>query len=137
MPGLSFIDTNVWIYAHLRKAGDPRHGRALALISNETGAVISPQVTAEYYSVMLKSGQPDQWIQQNLSMMLSHYRLQSIDKGVLEKAWQIRNRYGFSIWDCQILAAALQAGCDTLYSEDLQHGQQIDTLQILNPVRPD
>lgn len=30
MPGLSFIDTNIWIYAHLRKASDPRHTHALA-----------------------------------------------------------------------------------------------------------
>ena len=135
MPGLSFIDTNIWIYAHLRKASDPRHTHALALLENETGAVISPQVTAEYYSVMLKSGQSDQWIQKNLATMLSYYRLQPMDRSVLEKAWEIRNRYGFSIWDSQILAAALRAGCDTLYTEDLQHGQQIETLQVQNPLQ--
>lgn len=134
MPGRSFIDTNIWIYAHLRKQGDPRHTHALALLENEIGAVISPQVTAEYYNVMLKSGQTDDWIQQNLAIMLSCYCLQPMDRAVLEQAWQIRKRYGFSIWDSQIIAAALQAGCDTLYTEDLQHGQQIETLRVQNPL---
>lgn len=128
-----FIDTNIWIYAHLRKEEDPRHAIALGLIENLTNGVLSPQVAAEYYSVMLRSGQSDAWIQINLNIMLEYYRLQPLSASVLRKAWTIRNRQGFSIWDSQIVAAALEAGCTVLYTEDLQHGQQIDSLSIINP----
>ena len=38
---------------------------------------------------------------------------------VILKAIEIRNRFGFSYWDCQIVAAALEAGCTQLYSEDM------------------
>jgi predicted nucleic acid-binding protein len=43
-----------------------------------------------------------------------------------------RNRY--SVFDSMIIAGALEAGCTTLYSEDMQHGQQIGTLTIRNPL---
>lgn len=42
-------------------------------------------------------------------------------------------RYGFSYYDSLIVAAALDAGCKTLYSEDLQHGQQVEGLTIVDP----
>jgi len=52
MPGGSFIDTNIWVYAHLRQPDDPRHLLALELVSSLGDGVISPQVAAEYYNVM-------------------------------------------------------------------------------------
>lgn len=135
MHGGSFIDTNIWIYAHLRKPGEPRHRIALELIESLSTGVISPQVTAEYYSVMLRSGQTDQWIQENLDTILRYVRLQPLNEAVVRGGWQIRNRYGFSIWDSRIVAAALEAGCRTLYSEDLQSGQKIETLTIVDPLQ--
>lgn len=44
-----------------------------------------------------------------------------------------RNRY--SICDSMLLAAAIRAGCSIFYSEDLQHGQAIDNLTIVNPFK--
>ena len=49
-------------------------------------------------------------------------------------ALQIGERLGYAHYDSQIIAAALAAGCDVLYSEDLQHGQVIDgSLTMINP----
>lgn len=134
MQGASFIDTNIWIYAHLRKPDDPRHNIALQLVENMTDGVISPQVAAEYYSVMLRSGQSDSLIQENLYTMFEYFRLQPLTESVLRHTWKIRNRYGFSIWDSQIIAAALESNCRILYTEDLQHDQQIESLLIINPL---
>jgi predicted nucleic acid-binding protein len=58
------------------------------------------------------------------------------DVGIHEirQAWVIAARYGFSHYDCLIIAAAIASGCSTRYSEDLQHGQVIDSqLTICNP----
>jgi predicted nucleic acid-binding protein len=48
-------------------------------------------------------------------------------------AVELSSRYGFRIYDSLILAAATQAGCTTVYSEDMQHGQTIGKLTIVNP----
>ena len=48
-------------------------------------------------------------------------------------AISIQGRYGFSFYDSLIIAAALEAGCTRLYSEDMQHGQQVQRLTIVNP----
>ena len=145
MPGPSeagqasaFVDTNIWVYAHLSVPGDKRHERALALVQSGASLVISPQVVAEYYNVMLRNARGDAWIQANLRAMFARTRLQPANADVLATALDLRNRYGFSFWDCQIAAAALQARCGTLLTEDLQDGQILDgRLQVVNPLRVD
>lgn len=136
MPGAkAFIDTNIWVYAHLQGTNDARHELALARVEREPDAVVSPQVVAEYYNVMLRNARPDAWIQSNLRAIFARTHLQPANAAVLNQALALRNRYGFSFWDCQIAAAALVAGCDTLLTEDLQHGQVLDDrLRIVNPV---
>lgn len=134
MPAGSFIDTNIWVYAHLRAPDEPRHLLALAFAKQLKNGVISPQVVAEYYSVMLRNGKEDSWIQTNLIAIFNYTRLQPLNASVVQRALSIRNRYGFSYWDCQIVAAAIEAGCVTLYTEDLQAGQTIEgVLSVVNP----
>ena len=134
----AFVDTNIWVYAHLRVPGDPRHERALALVQSGAGLVISPQVVAEYYNVMLRNARADAWIQANLRAMFARTRLQPANAEVLTTTLGLRNRYGFSFWDCQIAAAALEARCTTLLTEDLQHGQVLEKqLRVVNPLRDD
>lgn len=48
-------------------------------------------------------------------------------------ALEVNNRYRFSFYDSLITAIVLKAGCKTLYSEDLQHGQKIEAFTIQNP----
>ena len=57
----------------------------------------------------------------------------ALDIKTHEFGLEIAERYRFSIYDSLIVAAALQAGCSTLYSENLQHGQTIDKLMIRSP----
>ena len=53
-----------------------------------------------------------------------------------DEALRLAERYGYSISDSLILASALEAGCETLWSEDMQHGLKIDgRLRIANPFR--
>ena len=132
--GPAFVDTNIWVYAHLAVPGDTRHAIALKLVESKGERVISPQVVAEYYSVMLRNSRSDAWIAANLRAMFARTRLQPANGAVVESALALRARYGFSFWDCQIIAAALQAGCSTLFTDDLQHGQVLETrLKVVNP----
>ena len=52
---------------------------------------------------------------------------------VIEGAWAVQDRYGFSWWDSLVVAVAQRADCGYLLTEDLQHGQEIDGITIVNP----
>jgi len=56
-----------------------------------------------------------------------------IDHATVETAWAVESRYGLNYWDALIVASAQHQGCGYVLSEDLQHGQQIDGVRILNP----
>ena len=60
-----------------------------------------------------------------------------IDRPVIENAWRIQERYQFSWWDSLILSAAQIQGCKYLLSEDLQHEQMINDVQVINPFLTD
>jgi predicted nucleic acid-binding protein len=67
-----------------------------------------------------------------LSVQVLH-EFVAVARRKLERAVQVAERYGYSIFDSLIIAAALRAGARTLYSEDMQDGQAIDGLTIRNP----
>ena len=54
---------------------------------------------------------------------------------MLETAWSIADDTSISHWDALIVAAALHQGCETLLSEDLQDGQIIEGVRVVNPFR--
>jgi len=130
-----FVDTNIWVYAHLEGEDDTKHQTANTLVEAAVQPlVISTQVLHEYYSAMLKNKMTDEWIQANVEAMIEYSEVQLITLAVVRLAHRIKVRYRFSYWDSLILASALDAGCSLLYSEDLQTQQQIENqLTILNP----
>lgn len=133
-----FIDTNILIY-HVDDSDEQKHAVATRIIrvALETGnACISYQVAQEFLNAGLRKA----------SVPLDHARAANYLKTVLTPLWhvmpshqlfqrglEIQERYRFSFYDSLIVAAALEADCKTLYSEDLQHGQRIEGLTIENP----
>lgn len=129
----SFLDTNVLIY--LASGDTAKADRAEALIA--AGGAISVQVLNELANVARRK--------MHLSWADTHALLDTL-RGLLtvhpltlethETGLELAERYGFSTYDAMIVAAALQAGCDTLWSEDMQHGMALDEgLRIANPFR--
>lgn len=131
-----FLDTNVLLYAALQQ--DARSEAARGLLAQ--GGVISVQVLNEFVAVARrKLRYPWPEIRQALAAIRTLCRPpRPLDLATHEAALALAERYGFSLYDALIVAAALEAGCATLLSEDLQHGQMIDgRLTIRNPFRPD
>jgi predicted nucleic acid-binding protein len=62
-----------------------------------------------------------------------HWRPLLVNSSVFEAAWAVQDRFNFNWWDCLIVAAARVAGCDYLLTEDLQHGQDLDGITVINP----
>jgi len=130
-----FLDTNIWVYAHLEGENDVKHQKANTLVEETVQPlVISTQVLHEYYSVMLKNKMTDEWIQTNIEAMIEYCEIQLITLSIIRLAHRIKVHYRFSYSDSLIIASALDSGCNILYSEDLHTQQPIENqLQILNP----
>jgi len=125
-----FFDTNVLLYLLADNVAKP--DRAEALLAS--GGVISVQVLNEFASVGVGKKAVDfSEIREILSTIRRFCAVRAVDVGTHELGLDIAERYRFSIYDSLIVAAALRAGCSTLYSEDLQHGQTIERVTIRNP----
>ena len=130
----AFADTNVLIYAvtvdDLRKQGI---AQALLAQRQPEPLVISTQVLGEVYNVLTrrKAWVPAQALAAAQAFNKLRVAVPTAD-GVL-RALQLAGRHQLSAWDALIVQAALEAGCDFLYSEDLQAGQRFGALQIVNP----
>ena len=99
------------------------------------GGIISVQVLNEFASVATrKLGMSWVEIREVLSQVRAVCPVEPITVETHDRGLQIAERYGLSIYDAMIIASALLAGCTTLYSEDMQHGQVVaDQLIIRNP----
>jgi len=60
-----------------------------------------------------------------------------MDERTLERSWRIQERYQLSFWDALVVAAAKAASCRYLLTEDLQAGQDLDGLVVVNPFLDD
>jgi predicted nucleic acid-binding protein len=134
MNGKAFFDTNVLVYAIVEN--DPRKIRARELLA--VGGTISVQVLNEFVSVVRrKVKMPWDDVRATLQwILLLCPEAVKVTIKTHEKAVGIAERYGYRIYDSLIVASALEAKCELLYSEDLQDGQVIERrLRIRNPFR--
>ena len=132
MPG-SFFDTNVLIY--LASADLAKAERAEALIGE--GGTISVQVLNELANVARRKMNLS-WTETHdlLSAMRGLLSVQPLTVAVHEAGLALAQRHQLSLYDAMIVAAALDADCDVLWSEDMQDGLMIEgRLRIANPFR--
>lgn len=129
----AFIDTNVLLY--LLSADSVKADRAEEILAG--GGFVSVQVLNEFASVALrKLGLSYPEIHEVLQAVRGLCLVLPLDLAVHESGLQIAERYGFSIYDALIVAAALKVNCQFLYTEDLQNGQLLEEgLKIINPFR--
>jgi predicted nucleic acid-binding protein len=138
MPAEFFLDTNVLVYTFDRSDLAKRdRSRALVERALETGdGVVSYQVVQEFLNVALhrfdRVFAPEEAVRY-LRDVLDPICTVFSSLGLYEHAISLQRRWRFSFYDSLIIAGALEAGCKTLYSEDLQDGQQVESLRITNP----
>jgi predicted nucleic acid-binding protein len=133
MPG-SFFDSNVLLY--VASADQAKADRAERLVAG--GGTISVQVLNEIANVARRK-MALSWDETRafLTMMRALLPVQPLTTALHEKGLDVAERYSLSIYDAMIVAAALQADCDTLWSEDMQHGQIVEgRLRICDPFAP-
>ncbi len=132
-----FIDTNVFVYSALEDEEEKvKREKAIALLKkfSEHQTVVSTQVLNEFHNTLLKHNIPEENILDKLNTIINNSTVLVITVETIKRSWELRKRYGFSLWDALIIASALDNNCSKLYTEDLQHNQSIENqLRILNP----
>lgn len=136
----NFLDTNVFIY-QLESIDARKQGIADAIIRDGVAtrsACISYQVVQECLNTVLRKAElplDSARARAYLDHVLAPLMRISASIGLYHRALEIQTRYRYGFHDALIIAAALEAACTRLYSEDLQHGQRIERLVIENPFR--
>ena len=127
----SFIDTSVLLY--LLSANTTKADRVEELLSQP--GMISVQVLNEFASVATrKLSLTFRETREILGTVRKVCRVEGLNAETHDRGLDVAERYRLSVYDAMIVAAALQAGCRTLYSEDLQHRQVINRqLTVMNP----
>ena len=134
-----FFDTNVLVYRF-----DTSESRKQAIATDlvdrcvlDGSFRISTQVMMEFYNVATRklSSTISPASAARVIAAWAKYDAVTITPSLIIEAAAIHQQHFFSWWDSVIVAAAVAAGADVLYSEDLEHGQNVDGLQIVNPFR--
>jgi predicted nucleic acid-binding protein len=133
-----FIDTNILVYCFDDRQPDKKV-RSLALVADalQTGnGIISWQVIQEFLNVAtrkflvpLKTEDAKVYLQKVLHPLCRVFP----DLELYQTALDVLGKTGYSFYDSLIMASALQGGCTILFSEDLHHGHQVDSVKIVNP----
>ena len=139
MSAENFIDSNVLVYL-FDEINLDKYLRAHALVrenlDNQTGC-ISYQVVQEALNVVgrILGTDSDRLAQFLEEILIPLWQINRIDPTpeLYRNGLRVQARYGFSFYDSLMVAAALEAGCTSLYSEDMQDGQQNQGLTIRNP----
>jgi len=138
MSGKYFLDTNIFVYSFDTR-DQSKQTKAQYLIEqaiNQQAGCISYQVAQEFINVATRK------FQRPLSPADAAIYFSNILEPLCEiyasshlfgQALELAKHWKYAFYDALIIASAIHASCHTLYSEDLQHGQQIGHLKIINP----
>jgi predicted nucleic acid-binding protein len=135
-----FIDTNV-VVDHLDTNDRRKHDLAERIVREAlaTGnACISSHVVQECLNVALRKAEVALPLEAPRSYLDAGAHAADADhagEAQFHRALDVQARWRFGFHDSLIVAGALAAGCRTLLSEDLQHGQRLDSLTVIDPFR--
>lgn len=139
MTGIAFVDSNLLIYAHDRDAG-PKRELAMALLErlwSERSGILSVQVLQEFFVTVTRKLQTPVARARAREVIRAYapWVTHPTTPETILRASELSETARIDFWDALIVAAAEQSGAETLYSEDLNDGQVIAGVRVVNPLR--
>jgi predicted nucleic acid-binding protein len=135
-----FVDANILVYAYNADEKE-KHAQAVALLQelwDQKTGVLSLQVLQEFYvTVTHKIEKPisSQQARKIVADYIAAWEIVEPSTETLLLAIEIRDKYQLHFWDAMIFAAAREAKVDIVYTEDFQHGREIEGIRFVNPFR--
>ena len=135
MSGRFFIDTNVLVYANDASSGAKRKSarKVIARALETRRGCLSTQVLQEFFvTVTRKAGVSPENARAQM-LVLGQLETVIVDEEMIVQAVDLHIIHRISFWDALVVVAARSAGCGTLLTEDLQHGQVIEGVRVESP----
>ena len=135
---MRFVDTNVLFYSLGLNLGEEEKRRRAIEILNGQDCCLSVQVLQEFYNQATRPSRPTpipHAIAVSLIRDWCRFPVQEMTLDVMNAAFETRYRYQISYWDAAVIEAARAMGCDTVLSEDMQHGQDYGGVRVVDPFR--
>ena len=138
MSGKFFLDTNIFVYAFdVSAPSKARKATRLVRDAVDTGkGIVSYQVVQEFFSVAFRRFAQPMSVAEAEQYLITVFRpLLAIHSSpaLYVESLRMAGKYRLAWYDSIVVASALEGHCDTLYSEDFQHGREIEGLRIQNP----
>ena len=132
MAALTFVDTNVLAYAYDADSGE-KGERAREVLADIDGAVVSTQVVLEFFAVLTRKLGLTREVAEEATESLMDLEVVATDARLVREGLRISRDHDISHWDGMIIAAAAASGCEVLLTEDLNDGQVIEGVRVVNP----
>ncbi len=132
-----FIDTNILVYV-MDKANPKKQNKCRSLLrylTEEKSGVISTQVLLEFYVVSTQKLQVPPLAAKEILHSFEHFEVVTINSELIKTAIDCSILQKLSFWDSLIISAAESAKCSQLWTEDLNSGQIIRGIEIINPIK--
>ncbi len=134
-----FLDTNILVYAIETGGPDPEKSAAAVALARREEVCLSTQVLGEFYRAVTSRRRSEPltheeavaWVQ-----LWKRHDVRAITVPHVDLALELAGRHGVGYYDALVLSAAQLAGCDVLFSEDLNAGQEYGGVRVENPFRP-
>jgi predicted nucleic acid-binding protein len=131
----SFLDTNILVYTddHDMPEKQTQALEVIAQMRRQGMGVLSTQVLQEYFVAATRKLSVSPIVARRKVELFARLNLVPVKLDQILGAIDLQRLHGFSFWDALIIRCALDGGCTRLFTEDLQHGQRIEGLVIVNP----
>ncbi len=133
---MRFVDTNVLLYALSSRPDEAGKAARAAAILAGPALALSVQVLQEFYVQATRPSSADPLSHEDavaFMATLERFPVQAMTVELVRAALGARVRWQLNYWDATIVEAARALGCRDLLSEDLQHGQDLDGVRVVNP----
>ena len=133
-----FIDTNILLYSISKVPEDAAKREMAEAMLLSSDCVMSVQVLNEFVVQSTRVSRVGHITFEQAVGLVRGWRrftVQPLDEALFDMAVALKRQANYSWWDSLIVAAAIAQGCDTLATEDMQHGRVIDGVRIVNPFR--
>jgi predicted nucleic acid-binding protein len=135
----AFVDTNVLVYA-FEKSDSPKKraaGRLITALMNENRLSLSTQILQELFVILTRKAAERCTGEEALAVLddLAAWPLVVVDYAAIRAAVELAGQTSISFWDALVVIAAARSGASVLYTEDLNHGQEILGVRVLNPFK--
>ena len=133
-----FVDTNILVYAfdETDVVRQRRAEKALAEILEQDRIRLSTQILQEFYVTMTRKVEPQWSLKEALAVLddLVAWPVLAVDVELIRESVLLSDEARLSFWDALVVNAAARSGASVLYTEDLNDGQTIRGVRVVNPL---